>query len=220
MDVAENLEPPGPILELGARAAEGQEDALDLRALFGINATDAEPITYIGADLFDGPGVDQIEDIHALSFADNSIGTVLCLETLEHVRDPLQAVREIHRVLKPGGLCVLSSVMLFPIHAHPWDYWRFTPEGFRLLMAPFPAPLVMAHGWDQLPEGVFAVGIKDRNDPIRADQLPRLSAACEGWGKYHPVDFGPIRMTLAELWRHTVRYTRAEATARLRRSRG
>jgi SAM-dependent methyltransferase len=210
-DVAENLDHPDPVIELGSRIADGQAGLVELRELFG--TTD-----YRGCDLYDGPGVDQIEDIHHLSFADNSIGTVLCLETLEHVADPLQAVREIHRVLKPGGLAVLSSVMLFPIHAHPWDYWRFTPEGFRLVMAPFDAPLVMAHGWDLMPEGVFAVAYKDTRS-ITPDQLPRLDAACRSWGEKLPVEFGPIRMTLPRLWRHTLRYTRDLGLARLRRGR-
>jgi SAM-dependent methyltransferase len=209
-DVAENLEPAGPVVELGARVAEGQDDPVDLRSMYP--AAD-----YLGCDLYDGPGVDQLEDIHHLSFADNSIGTVLCLETLEHVADPLRAVQEIHRVLKPGGLCVVSSVMLFPIHAHPWDYWRFTPEGFRLLLAPFDSSLVMAHGWEPLPEGVFGVAYKGVDRPLTPAQLPRLDLACRTWAQHQPVEFGPIRMTLPELWRHTLRYSTAAARHRLSR---
>lgn len=210
-DVADSLDVPRPIIELGARAAAGQQDAIDLRAVFGAD-------DYTGCDLQPGPGVDRVEDVHQLSFPDNSVGTVLCFETLEHVADPLRAVREMHRVLRPGGLCALSSVMLFPIHAHPWDYWRFTPEGFRLLLEPFRSSLVMAHGWEPLPEGVFGIGLKDVDRPLRPDMLPRLDAACRSWGEGLPVEFGPIRMDLRRLWRHTLRYTREAAKHRLTRS--
>jgi len=144
-DVAESFPIASPLIEIGARAAEGQEGIADLRGIFGADV-------HIGCDIQAGLGVDQIEDVHHLSFADDSIGTVVSLETLEHVADPLRAVREMHRVLRPGGLLAISSLMFFPIHAHPWDYWRFTPEGFELLLEPFESKLVVAQGWDLMPE--------------------------------------------------------------------
>ena len=122
-DVAEQLPITEPVVELGARAAEGQEGYADVRTIFGARE-------HIGCDIQEGPGVDRIEDIHNLTFENDSVGTVLCFETLEHVFDPIRAVQEMHRVLRPGGLLAISSVMFFPIHAHPWDFWRFTPEGF------------------------------------------------------------------------------------------
>ena len=81
----------------------------------------------------DGPGVDRVEDLRALSFADGEIGTALCLDTLEHCEDPIAAGRELSRVVSPdGGTVIVSSVMLMPIHGYPSDYWRFTPAGLRL----------------------------------------------------------------------------------------
>ena len=43
-----------------------------------------------------------------LPFADASFDVVLCLETLEHLHDTDRMVREIHRVLLPGGYAILS----------------------------------------------------------------------------------------------------------------
>jgi len=83
-----------------------------------------------------GPGVDRVEDLRALSFADGEVGTALCLDTLEHCEDPVAACRELARVTAAdGGVCVISSVMLFGIHGYPSDYFRFTPEGFRSMLS-------------------------------------------------------------------------------------
>jgi SAM-dependent methyltransferase len=208
-DVAESFPIAAPLVELGARAAEGQEDIADLRAVFA--ATE-----HIGCDIQDGPGVDRIEDIHHLTFADESVGTVICLETLEHVADPLRAVQEMHRVLRPGGVLAISSLMFFPIHAHPWDYWRFTPEGFELLLQPFESRLVVAQGWDQMPEGVFGVGVKGPAD-LRPELLPRTTHIARQWGAGKRVDLGPMRMSVQELWRFTARETAKAVRAKLSR---
>ena len=103
-----------------------------------------------------------------------SVGTALCLDTLEHCADPLAAVRELHRVLAPGGICVLSSVMFFPVHGYPHDYWRFTPEGMRLVLEPFAERWSRGIGHPELPMQVVGVGTKQRTlaaldlDGIRA----------------------------------------------------
>jgi SAM-dependent methyltransferase len=211
-DVAENLPVAGPVVEIGSRPAEGQEAKANLRHLFG-------GVEYIGCDIQEGTNVDRIEDVHHLSFADNSVGTVLCVEVLEHVANPLRAVQEIHRVLAPGGVAAFSSQMFFPIHAHPWDYWRFTPEGFGLVLQPFESSLVVPVGFELMPMNVFGVGVKKANFPLALEKLPRVRAAKERWGADMPVDFGPIRMSLGHLWRTTLRYTMSEARQRMRRAR-
>ncbi len=207
-DVAASFPIAEPLVEIGARAAEGQEDIADLRSVFGA----AE---HIGCDIQEGTGVDRIEDVHALSFADDSVGTVICLETLEHVADPLRAVAEMHRVLRPGGVLAISSLMFFPIHAHPWDYWRFTPEGFELLLQPFESRLVVAQGWDLMPEGVFGIGVKGPAD-LRPEHLPRTTEIARTWGEGKRVDLGPMRMSVRELWGFTLDQTRAALRTRLR----
>jgi SAM-dependent methyltransferase len=207
-DVAAGFPLAEPLVELGARAAEGQEGIADLRRIFGAEQ-------HIGCDIQEGPGVDRIEDIHALTFADESVGTVICLETLEHVADPLRAVEEMHRVLKPGGVLAISSLMFFPIHAHPWDFWRFTPEGFELLLRPFESKLVVAQGWDLMPEGVFGIGVKGPAE-LSPKLLPRTQAIADDFGVGKRVDFGPMRMSVRELWGYTLRYSAESARERVR----
>jgi len=207
-EVAQRLPLPEPIVEIGARPAEGQEDIADLRSLFAGR-------DYLGCDVQPGPGVDRIEDVHQLSFADESVGTVVAFDTLEHVADPLRALREIHRVLKPGGVVAISSVMFFVIHAHPWDYWRFTPEGFSLLLEPFEQQLVLAQGDERIPENVFGVAVKGPTPHLSEASLPDTVAACRDWGRGKRVEIGPLRMTLPQLWRFTLRQTADAARDRL-----
>lgn len=53
------------------------------------------------------------EDIQALSFANEMFDTVISCETIEHVPNPLKALEEIHRVLKPGGTFILTCPNYF-----------------------------------------------------------------------------------------------------------
>jgi 2-polyprenyl-3-methyl-5-hydroxy-6-metoxy-1,4-benzoquinol methylase len=49
------------------------------------------------------------QDILAISYPPNSFDTVFSLETIEHVTDPSRAVRELARVLRPGGHLFLTT---------------------------------------------------------------------------------------------------------------
>ncbi len=89
---------------------------------------------------------DSHQDIEALTFDDASFDFIICLEVLEHVRNPRQAVAEIHRVLRPGGRVVVTTPFLYGYHgkgstshshaAYP-DFWRFTHEGLAVLFSTF-----------------------------------------------------------------------------------
>lgn len=77
-------------------------------------------------------------NVLSLPYQDNEFDFVVSDQVLEHVEgSPQQAVRETYRVLKPGGLAVLTTCFINPIHAAPSDFWRFTPAALKLLHKEF-----------------------------------------------------------------------------------
>lgn len=159
------LEIPEPIYEFGALQAPGQEKIADLRGFFPGRK-------YIGADMRPGPGVDVLLNLHEIDLPDASVGTVLFFDTIEHVEFPRKAMAELHRVLHPGGLILMSSVMDFPIHGFPNDYWRFTPEGLRSMLMDFNTSHTAFAGAPYQPHTVVGIGIK-------AGERENLSAPIE-----------------------------------------
>jgi SAM-dependent methyltransferase len=91
----------------------------------------------VGLDLRHSPGIAVVGDARALPFHNDVFDVVLCTEMLEHVPEPQAAIDEMWRVLRPGGLLVLTTRFLFPIHDAPHDYFRFTKYGLRHLLRRF-----------------------------------------------------------------------------------
>jgi SAM-dependent methyltransferase len=84
---------------------------------------------YVGLDFAEGPHADVVGPIEGLPFPDASFDVVLCTQVLEHAHDPVQAVRELYRVTRPGGHVLLSTHGVMVYHPNPVDYWRWTHEG-------------------------------------------------------------------------------------------
>lgn len=82
-------------------------------------------------DWADGDHIDRVCDLSdPLPFDSSTFETIVCSDVLEHLVDPALAWREMSRVLSPGGTVLMNVPFLYPIHAHPHDYFRYT--GFAL----------------------------------------------------------------------------------------
>ena len=91
----------------------------------------------VNVDMMDYENVDIVCDIHHLPFKDNSIDAVMSLAVLEHVREPALVLKEVHRVLKPGGRVFSLIPFMQPFHASPHDYQRYTLPGIEFLHRDF-----------------------------------------------------------------------------------
>jgi SAM-dependent methyltransferase len=87
----------------------------------------------VGFDVPGNPYADLHGSIDALPADDASFDVVLCLQVLEHVPEPGAAVRELRRVVKPGGRVLLSTHGIYPFHPNPDDLWRWTHQGLERL---------------------------------------------------------------------------------------
>ncbi len=90
--------------------------------------------TYIGTDVIRNSSlIDAVCPAEQLPIRDGWADVVLCLSVLEHVDDPSQVVRELHRVVNGSGVVFASTHGCFPWHPYPQDHWRWTQTGLPLL---------------------------------------------------------------------------------------
>jgi SAM-dependent methyltransferase len=174
-----------PIYEFGSLQVAGQEEIADLRPYFPGRG-------YVGSDMREGPGVDRVLDLHDLDVETGSVGAAIMIDTLEHVEDPRRALAEVHRVLGARGVVLMTSVMRFPIHEHPHDYWRFTPEAFRSLLKGFEFSWADFAGEPDFPHTVVGLGAKAAIDP---DALSRFLARYEPWKEWARAQTWPEWLT-------------------------
>jgi SAM-dependent methyltransferase len=86
--------------------------------------------------------LDYCSDITSIPAADGTFDVILCTEVLEHVPEPIRAVREMARLLRQGGTLLISAPLASLLHQEPYHFYggftqhwyrRFLPEaGFRI----------------------------------------------------------------------------------------
>ena len=111
----------GKTLDLGAGSAKYR------------NIIKQKASEYITFDMVDGENIDVVGSVFDLPFNDEEFDTIISTQVLEHVEKPWIMIKEIHRVLKKDGHCILTAPFLGPYHADPYDYFRYTKEGIKSL---------------------------------------------------------------------------------------
>ncbi len=94
---------------------------------------------YIAADFCRIEGknykrMDVVTDLTRPGFRDDCVDAVINIEVLEHVREPLELLTQLARILKPGGSLYLSCPLHGGVHEAPYDFYRFTRFALRDLM--------------------------------------------------------------------------------------
>jgi len=111
----------GRTLDLGAGSAKYKEI---------IKEKAAEYVTF---DLVPGENIDIVGNILNSPFEDESFDTVISTQVLEHVEKPWIMIKEIHRILRKNGICILTAPFMVPYHPDPHDFFRYTKEGIDSL---------------------------------------------------------------------------------------
>lgn len=69
-----------------------------------------------------------------MPFDDDRFETIIATEVLEHCPEPLYTLKEIHRVLQPGGLFFFTVPFLWNLHEVPHDEYRYTPFALQRML--------------------------------------------------------------------------------------
>ncbi len=109
---------------------------------------------YVNVDLVVMAGVDVAANAEQLPFPSNIFQRVECDAVLEHVRNPERVMREMIRVLAPGGYLHLVTPFCHPYHEYPKDFRRFTIDGLKELAGRME---VVAEGWRTGPTATLLV---------------------------------------------------------------
>jgi SAM-dependent methyltransferase len=132
----------GPILEFVAQAAE----AIPAGArVLDVGAGDSpyrelfEHVKYETSDWEHSvhPGarkVDHIGPADDLPVGDAEFDAVILTQVLEHVPEPVAVLKELGRVVKPGGRLYVTVPLAWELHELPFDFWRYTSPGLHALL--------------------------------------------------------------------------------------
>lgn len=81
-------------------------------------------------DSWDQSQIDIIGDITDIPEPDASFNAVMCIEVLEHLPDPLAALREFSRLLNPGGTLIITAPFCALTHFSPFFYYTGFARNF------------------------------------------------------------------------------------------
>jgi SAM-dependent methyltransferase len=118
----------GQVLEIGEDTYTRRYGGQRVTGSDVLHVTDDNPAATIVADLADAPQI-----------PDERFDAIVFTQTLQLIFDPPSALRTLHRILKPGGVLLLTAPGISPVATRslwgPTWYWSFTEAGLRRLLA-------------------------------------------------------------------------------------
>jgi SAM-dependent methyltransferase len=125
LQVAERLPEGTRLADVGA----GEAPYRELFAHLDYVTVDWEHSVHPGAR-----GVDVVATAEQIPVPEGSFDAVLSTQVLEHVAEPQRVLRELHRVLRPGGRLFMTVPLAWELHEQPFDFYRYTPSGLEHLL--------------------------------------------------------------------------------------
>jgi hypothetical protein len=118
------------VLEIGSRIVS--PGSVSKRSLF------PGASSYTGFDYYPDSNTDVVGDAHKLSqyFGSQRFDAIFSLSVFEHLAMPWVVAMEMNKLLEVGGITFVSTHFAWPLHEKPWDFWRFSDEGLKVLFSP------------------------------------------------------------------------------------
>jgi len=164
----------GKLLDVGA----GSSPYEDLIMASG-KVSEYIKLDFASSDYHQGHELDLTWDGKTIPLDAQSVNTVFMTEVLEHVQRPGEMLREVRRVLKPGGVLFLTVPFSWPMHELPYDYHRFTPIALRAYLeeASFDVQdIEMLGGWDHSLALQIGLWLTNRRMGERKRRIAKLVA--------------------------------------------
>jgi SAM-dependent methyltransferase len=73
-------------------------------------------------------------DLSSIPVEEGRFDYILFNQGLEHMPDPAAVLRELNRVLKPGGRMLCSAPLFYEEHEQPYDFFRYTQFAYRRML--------------------------------------------------------------------------------------
>jgi SAM-dependent methyltransferase len=86
-------------------------------------------------------------DLQETGFLDDIFDITVADQVFEHVEKPWVAAEELHRITAPGGIAIVCTPYIHPIHPNPIDCWRISPDGYKVLFPNDKWETIRFHGW-------------------------------------------------------------------------
>lgn len=88
---------------------------------------------YLTLDIEPGDGVDIVGKAESIPLPSASFDSIVCTQVLGDVYNLSKAFDEFYRVLRPGGVAIITEGFVDSLHDEPRDFWRFTAHSLRRL---------------------------------------------------------------------------------------
>ena len=73
-------------------------------------------------------------DLTSIPVEDDRFDAILFNQVMEHLPEPLPVLRELKRVLKPGGRMIGTAPLFYEEHEQPYDFYRYTQFAWKYLV--------------------------------------------------------------------------------------
>lgn len=88
---------------------------------------------YVRMDIEPSKNINVVGKAEEIPFPSESFDSIVCTQVLGDIYELPKAFKEMNRVLKPGGIALITENLFDSLHDEPYDFWRFTEHSLRRL---------------------------------------------------------------------------------------